>query len=80
MVPAGGGRVNMAPNVSEAIPFALTPRQANVAVPIDYTSTTGVKIFNSTILNLSEIFDGEPKFVNLFNEKLVEMANQSVWM
>ena len=70
----------MAPNVLAAIPFALTLGQANTEVPIDYTSTTGIKIFNSAIINISELFSGESRSVNLFNEKLAERANQSVWM
>ena len=69
-VPAGGGAPILAPNAPAVIPFALTPGQANAAVPIDYTSTTGIKLFNSAILKLPELFDGESTYVNLFNEKL----------
>ena len=58
MVPAGGGGFNPAPNITAAIPFALTRGQANTAVPIDYTSNTDIKLFNSAILKLPELFDG----------------------
>ena len=55
----GGGGVNKAPIITAAIPFALTPEQANAAVPINYTSTTETKFFNSAILKLPELFDAE---------------------
>ena len=66
-VPAGGAIFNLAPNVPAAIPFALTPGQANVSVPIDYTSTTGIKISNSAIIKIPELFDIEYKSITLFN-------------
>ena len=69
-VPAGEARFNLAPNVPAAIQFALTPGQANVSVPIDYTSTTGIKLSNSAIIKTPEIFDIESKSINLFNERL----------
>ena len=72
---AGGG-VNPAPIVPPVVlaitPFAFTPGKSNAAVPIDYTSTTGIKLFNSAIMKLPELFDGESKSINLFNEKLPE--------
>ena len=79
-VPERGGAPNPAHNVPAVIPFALITEQANTEVPIDYTSTTGIKLFNSAILKLPEIFDGEPKSINLFNKKLTERAKQSGWM
>ena len=79
-VPAGGGAPNPKPNVPAAILFALTLGQANTAVPIKYTSTTDIDLFNSAILKLPELFDGESESVNLFNEKLSERYKQSVWM
>ena len=79
-VPERGGAPNPAHNVPAVIPFALITEQANTEVPIDYTSTTGIKLFNSAILKLPEIFDGEPKSINLFNNKLTERAKQSGWM
>ena len=75
-VPARGGAPNPAPNVPAAITFPLTNKQASTEVPINYTSTTGIKLFNSTILKLLELFDRESKSVNLFNEKLAERAKQ----
>ena len=58
-VPAGGRAPNPAHIYPAVIPFAPTPLQANTAVPIDYTSTMGgIKLFNSAILNLLELFDG----------------------
>ena len=51
-VPSGEGAHNLANNVPAVIPFELTPGQANAEVPIDYTSATGIKLFNSAILKL----------------------------
>ena len=79
-VPAGGGAPILAPNAPAVIPFALTPVQANVVVPIDYISTTGIKLFNSAILKILELFDRESKSVNLFNKKLAERSKQSGYM
>ena len=79
-VPSGGGAPNQASNDPAPIPFALTHRQANAEVHIDYTFTTGIKMFNSSILKLSELFEGEYKSVNVFNEKLAERAKKSAWM
>ena len=75
-----GGGVNPAPIIPEVIPFILTPRHNNTAVPINYRLTTGIKLFNSAILKLPELFDGESKSINLFNEKLAEIVKQSGWM
>ena len=79
-VTEGGGSPNPAQNFPAVIPFALPPGQANAAFPINYTSTTGIKMFNSAILKLPELISGESKSVNLFNEKLAERAKQLVWM
>ena len=79
-VAAGGAGANLSQNVPAAITFALTHWQANAAAPIHYTSTTDIKIFNSAILKLPELFDIESKSINLFNEKLEDRAKQSVWM
>ena len=57
-VPAGGGGAHTARNVPSAVTFTLTPGQANSPVHINYTLTTGIKIFNSDILNLTELFGG----------------------
>ena len=54
--------------------FALTPRQANAIVPIDYTSTAGIKLFNIAIMKLPEIFDGDSEYVNMFNKKPSERS------
>ena len=51
-----------------------------MVVPIDYTATTGIKAFNRAIINFSELFDGESKSINLFNQKLEERTKQSGWM
>ena len=80
MVPSGGGGINPAPNVSADFQFDLTPGKPNAEVPINYISTTGIKLFDSVILELTELFDGESKSDNLFNEKLEERAKQSGWM
>ena len=71
----GGG--NQAQNVPAIIPFALTPGQANTAVPIDYTSKRGIKLFNSDMMKPPDNLDGESKKINL---KLAERAKQSGWM
>ena len=85
--PSGGGGgtgaaggFNPALIIPAVIPFALPPGQANMAVLIDYTSTTGNKLFNSAILKLPDILYGESKSINLFNKKLAERAKQSGWM
>ena len=65
-VPEGGGAPNSAHNIPVVIPFALTPGQANEAVPIDYNPTTGNKLFNSDIPKLPELFDRYSKSINLF--------------
>ena len=69
-VPAVGGGTNLAPDVPADITFDLTPGQTNSAFPIYYTSTTGIKLFNSAILKFLEIFGRESKSVNMLNEKL----------
>ena len=51
-VPSGEVAHNLAKNIPAVIPFELTPGQANAEVPIDYTSATGIKMFNSAILKL----------------------------
>ena len=51
-----------------------------MVVPIDYISTTGIKLFNSAILKILELFDRESKSVNLFNKKLAERSKQSGYM
>ena len=51
-VPSGGGAHNLEKNVPAVIPFELTPGQANAEVPIDYTSATGIKLFNIAIPKL----------------------------
>ena len=79
-VPTGGGGVNPDPNIPALMPFDITPRQANVTVPINYTSTIGIRLFNSAILKLLEIFDGKSKSINIFNEKLAERERKSGWM
>ena len=58
-VSTGEGVVNPAPNTPSVIPFTLKPGQANTAVPINYISTTGIKLFNSAILKFPDLFDGE---------------------
>ena len=72
--PPGRGRFNPALNFPAYIPFDQTPGQANSAFPIDYTSTTGIKLFNSAILKLPEIFNRESKSINLFNYNLADRA------
>ena len=39
-----------------------------------------MKLFNSKITKLSKIFKVESKYINLFNDKLLEKAKQSGWM
>ena len=52
-VEEGGSGANMAPNVPAYIPFALTTRQANAEVSINYNSTNGIKLLNSAILKIA---------------------------
>ena len=46
------------PLVPAIIPFSITHVQVNAAVPIDYTSTTVIKLFNCAIIKIPELFDG----------------------
>ena len=77
IVEAGGLGVNPSPIIPSVITVALNPGQANATFLMDYTSTTFIKIFNSAIIKLPELFDGESKSINLFNSKLAEMEKQS---
>ena len=58
-VATGGRAVTPAPIIPEVVPFSLTTGKANAVVPIDYTSITVIKFFNSDILKIIDLLDGE---------------------
>lgn len=59
--------------------FALTPGQANPNLPLDYTTSSGIKIWNEATAPLPFKFNVEGKDVNAFCEKLLERAEKSGW-
>ena len=59
-----------APTVAVLPVFALTPAQANPNTFIDYTTSTGIKLFQSATETLSIKFDGNADTVDLFCEQL----------
>jgi hypothetical protein len=59
--------------------FALTPGQTNAANPIDYTTSTGIKLWQEATAALTFQFSAESREVNQFCEKLSERAHKSGW-
>jgi hypothetical protein len=55
-----------------AAAFALMPGQANPNQTIDYTSSSGIKVWNEAIAPLTFEFNIEAKEVNAFCESLME--------
>ena len=62
-----------------AAAFALTPGQANPNQTIDYTSSSGIKVWNEAIAPLTFEFNIEAKEVNAFCESLMERVQKSGW-
>ena len=73
------GLAQLAPQQPQPGAFALTPGQANPNQPIDYTSASGIKIWNESSAPLAFKFNAEGKEVSAFCEKLVERAEKSGW-
>jgi hypothetical protein len=60
----------LAPQTAAA--FALTPGHANPNQTIDYTSSSGIKVWNEAVAPLTFQFNIEAKEVNAFCESLME--------
>ena len=60
-------------------PFELAPGQVNASVFVDYTLITGIKLFKLATAKTPETFGGDYKWINLFNDKLLEKAKKSGW-
>ena len=59
--------------------FALTPGQANTNRFIDYTSSTGIKLWQEATASLPNKFSAEGQDANQFCESLLERADKSGW-
>ena len=59
--------------------FALTPGQANANRFIDYTSSTGIKLWQEATASLPNKFSAEGQDANQFCESLLERADKSGW-
>ena len=59
--------------------FSLTPGQANVAQFIDYTTATGIKLWQESTAALPNKFSAEGHDANQFCEALLERAEKSGW-
>lgn len=63
-----------------AVPqFALTPGQTNPGQFIDYSSSTGMKLWNEATASLPNKFSADGKEVNKFSEAMMERAEKSGW-
>ena len=59
--------------------FALTPGQANANQFIDYTTSTGIKLWQEATASLPNKFTAEGQDANQFCESLLERAEKSGW-
>ena len=59
--------------------FSLTPAQANPGDIIDYTTASGLKLYNAATEALPVQFDCQSKKVSLFCEQLMDRANEAGW-
>jgi hypothetical protein len=59
--------------------FALTPGQANPGTTIDYTTSSGIKVWAEATAPLAFKFSAESKEVYAFCEKLMERAGNQGW-
>jgi hypothetical protein len=59
--------------------YALTPGQVNPTNPLDYSTSSRIKIWNKASAPLPFKFNVEGKEVNTFCEALSERANKSGW-
>jgi len=59
--------------------FALTPGQANPANPIDYTTSSGIKVWIESTAPLTFKFSALGKEVNTFCEQLMRRAVKQGW-
>jgi len=59
--------------------YALTPGQVDPTNPLDYSTSSGIKIWNEASAPLPFKFNVEGKEVNTFCEALSERANKSGW-
>ena len=80
---AGGGGGNPPPpppaNVPANVPFALSPAQAVATAYIDYSSRTGMMLFNQATAPLSIEFDVEEGGVQTFIDLLRDRADMAGW-
>ena len=74
---AGGGAP--APAQQQPGAFAMTPGQANAGNHIDYTTATGIKLWNEATAPLPNKFTADGVDVNQFSEAMLERANKSGW-
>jgi hypothetical protein len=59
--------------------YALTPGQVDPMNPLDYSTSSGIKIWNEASAPLPFKFNVKGKEVNTFCEALSERANKSGW-
>ena len=59
--------------------FALTPAQVNPQHFIDYSTQTGIKLYNAATASLPNKFDLDSKNANVFCEQLMSRAHESGW-
>jgi hypothetical protein len=59
--------------------YALTPGHINPTNPLDYSTSSGIKIWNEASAPLPFKFNIEGKEVNTFCETLSKRANKSGW-
>ena len=74
---AGGGAP--APAQQQPGAFTMTPGQANAGNYIDYTTATGIKLWNEATAPLPNKFTADGVDVNQFAEAMLERANKSGW-
>ena len=68
------------PQAQQPTVFALTPGQTHQGQLIDYTTSTGIKLWSEATASLPNKFTGEGKDLNAFSEAVLERANKSGWM
>lgn len=67
------------PGAPAAVPFALMPAQINPDDIIDYSSSSGKKLWKSATEPLEDRFDAEAKDVNLFIKQVAKQAKTAGW-
>ena len=61
------------------VQFALTPALVNPNRPINYATTSGAKLFKSSVAALPVTLDLDPRSINTFNEALKDRCANAAW-